>query len=93
MSYVYDNLNRMTQVQENGAASGAGLLAQYTCDAMGERANLTRAGGAGAATTAHDDAAGRLSTFAHALVGAGNVDWTFGYSPANQLKSGDAKHK
>ena len=57
---------------------------------MGERSNIGRAGGAGAATTAHDDAAGRLSTFAHALVGAGNVAWTFGYSPANQLTASTA---
>ena len=88
VTYVYDNLNRMTAVEENGATSGVGLLATYTYDAMGERASESRAGGAGATTTAHDDAAGRLLTFAHNFTSTGNnVSWTFGYTPANQLVS------
>ena len=93
VTYVYDNLNRVTAVEENGATSGVGLLATYTYDAMGQRASESRAGGAGATTTAHDDAAGRLSTFAHNFTSTGNnVSWTFGYTPANQLVSSSASN-
>ena len=31
VTYVYDWLNRMTAIEENGAASGVGLLGSYTC--------------------------------------------------------------
>ena len=46
--YADDNLNRMTQVQENGEPSGVGTPTRYACDAFGERANPTRAGESGA---------------------------------------------
>ena len=52
-AYVYDPLNRVSQVQENGATSGPGLLAAYTYDNRGVRITLARAGGAGASTTAN----------------------------------------
>ena len=45
VTYVYDVLNRVTQIQENGATSGAGLLATYAYDSLGRRSSISRAGG------------------------------------------------
>jgi YD repeat-containing protein len=50
VAYVYDVLNRVTMVEENGATSGPGLLASYGYDSLGRRSTLARAGGAGPAT-------------------------------------------
>jgi RHS repeat-associated protein len=46
VQYTYDLLNRMDQVRENGATSGAGLLADYTYDALGRPTSLARGNGA-----------------------------------------------
>ena len=62
VSYVYDVLNRVTQIEENGATSGPGLLASYAYDGLGRRSSITRAGGSGAGTGYGYDAAGRLQT-------------------------------
>ena len=35
VAYVYDVLNRVTQVEENGATSGPGPLASYGYDSLG----------------------------------------------------------
>jgi len=70
VSYVYDVLNRVTQVEENGATSGPGLLASYSYDALGRRSSVARAGGSGAATAYGYDNAGRLYTLAHSLAGS-----------------------
>lgn len=45
--YTYDLLNRMDQVHENAATSGAGLLADYSCDTLGRPTSLARGNGAG----------------------------------------------
>ncbi len=39
--------NRMDQVRENGATSGAGLLADYSYDTLGRPTSLARGNGAG----------------------------------------------
>lgn len=49
--YTYDVLGRSLEVRENGATSGAGLLASFTYDALGRRAGISRAGGSGASTS------------------------------------------
>jgi YD repeat-containing protein len=85
VSYVYDVLNRVTQVEENGATSGPGLLASYSYDALGRRSSVARAGGSGAATAYGYDNAGRLYTLAHGLAGSAGVTFTFGYNAANQI--------
>jgi RHS repeat-associated protein len=85
VSYVYDVLNRVTQVEENGATSGPGLLASYSYDALGRRSSVARAGGSGAATAYGYDNAGRLYTLAHSLAGSAGVTFTFGYNAANQI--------
>lgn len=92
MTYVYDWLNRMTAIEENGATSGVGLLASYTYDNTGERSSIARAGGAGATTTAQDDAAGRTLNFAHTFTGGNSVAWTFGCTASNQRSSMSASN-
>ncbi len=44
VSYVYDVLNWVTSIGENGATSGVGLLASYGYDSLRRRQTVTRAG-------------------------------------------------
>ena len=70
VSYVHDPLGRVTQVQENGATSGAGLLAAYTYNSLGQATNAAYAGNAyGLGQGLTYDGVGRLS-----LVGYGFGD-------------------
>ncbi len=85
VTYVYDVLNRVTQVEENGATSGPGLLASYGYDSLGRRSTLTRAGGAGAGTGYAYDGASRLYTLTQTLAGSASVTYTLGYNAANQV--------
>lgn len=84
VQYTYDTLNRVQQVRENGATSGAGRLAVYAYDAFGRRGTMTR--GNGAVTTFSYDTVGRLAQLAHNLPGTSN-DQTlaFTYNPADQI--------
>lgn len=84
--YVYDPLNRVTTINENGATSGAGVLATYSYDDLGRRTGLTR--GNGASTTYSYDSADRLTGLTHDVTGTTNDQtWAFGYNPASQLIS------
>jgi len=84
--YVYDPLNRATTINENGATSGAGVLATYSYDDLGRRTSLSR--GNGASTTYSYDSADRLTALTHDVTGATNDQtWSFGYNPASQLIS------
>lgn len=87
VTYVYDALNRMTAAEENGATSGAGLLASYSYDALSERTGITR--GNGTSTSYGYDAASRLTSLAHAVPSDAThaMSLTFGYTDANQLNS------
>jgi YD repeat-containing protein len=85
VQYVYDVLNRVTQVEENGATSGPRLLASYAYDSLGRRSSLARADGAGASTGYAYDAAGRLYTLTQTLAGSTSVTYTLGYNAANQV--------
>ncbi len=85
MAYVYDVLNRVTQIEENGATSGPGLLASYQYDSLGRRSSVARAGGSGAATAYGYDGASRLYTLAQTLAGSASVTYTLGYNAANQI--------
>jgi len=88
VTYVSDNLKRMTVVEENGATSGVGLLATYAYDDLGFRTQTSRAG---SVTTASEDGAGRLINMAHTLQGAGvSVSCAFNYTAANQLHANTA---
>ncbi len=85
VAYVYDVLNRVTMVEENGATSGPGLLAQYGYDSLGRRSTIARAGGAGAATGYAYDGASRLYTLGQTLAGSASVTYTFGYNASGQI--------
>ena len=81
--YVYDAMNRMTAANENGATSGAGLLATIAYDDLSRRTSLGR--GNGASTSYGYDTADRVVSLAHAFVGtSSNQTWTFGYNNASQ---------
>jgi RHS repeat-associated protein len=74
-------LNRVTQIGEDGATSGVGLLASYTYDDHGRRTNIARAGGAGATTAIGYDGSDRISRLAQTFTGAAaDVTWTPTYS-------------
>lgn len=84
---VYDNLNRVTSVRENGASSGAGLLATYAYDPLSRRDTLTRSSVNGGVTDYTFDNASRLTALSHNLTpGTGDdQSFTFGYTSASQI--------
>nr|WP_255586538.1 RHS repeat-associated core domain-containing protein [Hephaestia mangrovi] len=84
--YDYDVLGEMTKVRENGATSGAGVLATYTYDDLGNRTYVTNGNGTASAWT--PDAMSRLATLVHNLGGsADDLTKTFTYNPASQIAS------
>lgn len=84
VQYDYDVYGALTRVRENGAATGAGVLAAYTYDSLGRR--TAAAFGNGASTTWGYDNVGRLTSLAHNLAGsADDVSFTYAYNPANQI--------
>lgn len=84
--YDYDLSNLVTRIRENGATSGAGVLANYTYDNLGRRTAVTR--GNGVSTSYGYDGASRLTSLAHDLPSTANdVAWTYGFSPAGQIVS------
>ncbi|MEQ8749527.1 MAG: RHS repeat-associated core domain-containing protein, partial [Amphiplicatus sp.] len=84
VQYDYDAAGQLTKVRENGAASGAGVLASYAYDDLGRRALLTR--GNGVATAYGYDAASRLASLAHDLAAAGHDQGvSFARNPASQI--------
>jgi RHS repeat-associated protein len=86
IEYSYDALNRMDQVRENAATSGAGLLTDYTYDNVGRPSSLAR-GNQGVTSFGYDGIS-RLASLLQDLPGA-NYDVTFGlgYNPASQIIS------
>ena len=75
-----------TAIRENGATSGAGVLATYAWDDLGRRSSLTR--GDGSVLTYSYDAVSRLTQLADNLVGtAYDETLGFGYTPASQIAS------
>lgn len=84
----YDRLvtGEVTAIRENGAASGAGVLATYAYDNLGRRTGVTR--GNGTTTSYGYDAVSRLASLGHDVAGTANdVTTTFAYSPASQIAS------
>jgi len=76
----------MTQVRENGATSGPGLLATYAYDQLGRRTTATR--GNGTVTTYGWDGGSRLTSLTLDLSGTSqDATWTLGYNPAGQVVS------
>ena len=90
VSYVYDTDDEMTQVQEQGATSGVGLLASFTYDNLGNRIGVTR--GNNVSTAYGFDAISRLTSLAHtgattSTGASGNQSYTFTYDPADEILS------
>lgn len=86
VKYESDLYGAITSVAENGATSGAAVLAQYSYDNLGQLATIARAGGAGAATTYDYDAFGRLLSVAQNPASTTNdVTFGFSYNPAGQI--------
>ncbi len=90
IQYTFDAMNRMVNVEENGATTGAGLLASYSYDTLGRRATLTRGNGTAttfaylAPTTSFQAGTGLLQSLA--LAGTSqNLTVSLGYNPAAQL--------
>jgi YD repeat-containing protein len=86
IDYDYLVTGEVTRIRENGATSGAGVLASYAYDDLGRRTSLTR--GNGTAKSFGYDAASRLSSISEDLAGtAGDLALAFTYNPASQIAS------
>lgn len=86
VNYGYDFVHEMTSIRENGAASGVGVLAQYTYNDLGLRTQVNR--GNGVVTNYGYDTAWRLGSLSHTLPATGgNQTLTFGYTAANEIAS------
>jgi len=78
----------VTAIRENGAASGAGVLAEFEYDNLGRRIALHRADNAGVSTVYAYDAASRLSSLQQDLSGTANdPNFSFTYNAAGQAVS------
>ncbi len=86
VDYDYNVTGDVTAIRENGAASGAGVLAIYLYDNLGRRDSVTR--GNGTTTNYSYDAVSRLASFSQDLGGSA-YDFTHGftYNPAGQIAS------
>ncbi|MBO9502480.1 RHS repeat-associated core domain-containing protein [Brevundimonas sp. A19_0] len=84
--YDRDVTGRVTAIRENGATSGAGVLATYAYNNLGQTTGITRGNGT---TTAYSyDAAGRMTGLSHDMAGSvADVAFGFGYNTAGQLVS------
>ncbi len=88
VNYDYDLTDAVTAIRENGALSGAGVLATFAYDDLGRRTSLSRGGGGGAVTTYAYDAASRLQTLTQDLAGtAQDLTRTFTYNASSQILS------
>ena len=84
----YDRLvtGEVTAIRENGATSGAGVLASYGYDQLGRRTSVTR--GNGTATSYGYDNVSRLASLTQDLAGtSGDLALGFGYNKASQIAS------
>lgn len=84
VQYDYDEYGSLTKVRENGASSGAGVLASYTYDNLGRR--TAAALGNGASSSWGYDNVSRLTSLTHNLAGtADDVTFAYAYNPAGQI--------
>ena len=86
VDYDYNVAGDMTAIRENGATSGAGVLATYQYDNLGRRSSIMR--GNGTTTNYGYDAVSRLASLTQDLSGSA-YDFThsFSYNPAGQIAS------
>ncbi|MDQ4088303.1 MAG: hypothetical protein M3177_09900, partial [Pseudomonadota bacterium] len=86
VEYDYLHTGETTAIRENGATSGAGVLATFGYDQMGRRTSLTR--GNGTVTNYSYDPVSRLTQLTQNLAGdADDLTLGFGYNPASQIVS------
>ena len=86
VDYDYHVGGGVTAIRENGATSGAGVLAEYSYDEMGRRLSVTR--GNGVATGLVFDDVSRLTDLNHNLTGtADDLSLDFAYNPAGMITS------
>ncbi len=86
VTYDYDVVGAVTAIRENGATSGAGVLATYAYDDAGRRASVTR--GNGVTTGYSYDGVSRMTGLAHDLAGtSADQTYTIAYNAAFQARS------
>jgi RHS repeat-associated protein len=84
INYDFDALNRVSQIRENGATSGSGVLAVYAYDPMSRRQSLTR--GNGTITSYGYDLTSRLNSLTQDVLGtAQDLNVTMQYTLASEL--------
>ena len=84
--YDVDVTGAVTVIRENGAGSGAGVLATYAYNNLGQPTAITR--GNGTVTAYGYDAAGRMIGLSHDMAGSAyDVAFGYGYNPAGQIAS------
>ncbi|MBV5262143.1 RHS repeat protein, partial [Synechococcus moorigangaii CMS01] len=82
--YDYDVTGAVTRIRENGASSGAGVLATYTYDNLGRLAHVAR--GNGVSTSMAFNTSSQLSSMAHDLAGTSqDQTLSFTYNMAGQI--------
>jgi RHS repeat-associated protein len=84
VDYDYLLTGDLSKIRENGATTGAGVLATFGYDDLGNRASLTR--GNGTSTGYGYDPVSRLTSLSLDLSGTANdLTRTFAYNPASQI--------
>jgi len=86
LQHDFDGLNRETQIREDGASSGAGVLVIYGYDALSRNVSVTRGNGTGAGF-GYDSASRLTSLSQNNAAAAQDVTFGFGYTLASQLQS------
>ena len=86
VQYDRDNYGAVNAIRENGAVSGAGLLAVYYYNNLGQTHMIGR--GNGVTTIYGYDAWFRMNSLSHDAAGTANdVAFTYGLNPAGQIAS------
>ena len=85
IQYTFDAANRMSQVRENGATTGVGVLATYTYDGLGRRGTITRGNGV-TTTLAFQTGTNLLGSLGFTGT-TQNLNLTFGYNPGTQIRT------
>jgi RHS repeat-associated protein len=84
--YDVDALNRTWRIRETDANTGPGVVATYTLDPLSRATGVTFGNGTAAALSY--DAASRLQSLSHDLLGtAQDVAWGYTYTRVGQLKA------
>lgn len=86
INYEYDYAGAIKTIRENGATSGAGVLAQYTYNALGQRTAVIY--GNGTISSYGYDAQYRMNQLSHDITGStDDISFTYDYAPSGQITS------